>query len=267
MVHPFSGSTPHPDPRDTITVGVSGPDALLSTLPALIGFHPTESVVLVCVTGSRDRVGPVVRVDLPTTPQNTAAAVAVLADIAAQHADRLILAVYTDTHDQFDTAAVATALARVRPVIDVLTTGNAPRPVHTEVSAALALRGRGVLTDRDALARSVAHDPRVGAPGALLAEFTDTHGRDALISRLVPDPDAVAQLVGLIQATPDTDPRVPDVCAALAILAYRYGDGALARVAVDRSRRIDPDHRLTELIDQLITVGVPPAALDDLLTL
>ena len=77
--------------------------------------------------------------------------------------------------------------------------------------------------------------------------------------------DAVAALVTLAQATPDTDPRVPDVCAALAILAYRYGDGALARVAIDRSRRLSPGHRLTDLVDQLVTIGVPPEALDEVL--
>ncbi len=74
---------------------------------------------------------------------------------------------------------------------------------------------------------------------------------------MLPDPDAVAVLVTLAQATPDTDQRVPDVCAALAILAYRYGDGALARVAIDRSRRTDPDHFLTELIEEFINRCAP----------
>lgn len=262
MVHPFSGSSPQPAPRDTVTVGVSGPAGLLSTLPVLLGFHPTESLVMVCLCGDPDRVGPIGRVDAPTTPAAVARTVAALADAAARHADRLIIAVYTDTPGAVDTAALAAGFGRVRPVVDVIVTGNAPQPTHPDLMAAHAVIGRAVLTDRAELARSVEHDPRVVHPLGLLAEFDNAARRDALVARLLPNPDAVASLVTLAQATPDTDPRVPDVCAALAILAYRHGDGSLARVAIGRSHRTDPDHFLTELIEQFIDRCVPPSALD-----
>ena len=79
------------------------------------------------------------------------------------------------------------------------------------------------------------------------------------------DPDALAALITAAQGTPDTDPRVPELCAALAVIAYRHGSGALAQVAVDRALASDPDHRLAHLMLAVMAAGLPPADLDGLL--
>lgn len=60
--------------------------------------------------------------------------------------------------------------------------------------------------------------------------------------------------------------RVPDeagndaaeICAVAAAVAWEGGDGALAREAADRARRLRPDHRLAGLIERMLDLGVPP---------
>ncbi|MBW4722278.1 DUF4192 domain-containing protein [Saccharothrix obliqua] len=60
--------------------------------------------------------------------------------------------------------------------------------------------------------------------------------------------------------------RLPDAACAeaaslAAISAYVRGDGTLARIAIDRAQSTQPDadHRLTNLVDAAITVGMEPA--------
>ncbi len=89
-------------------------------------------------------------------------------------------------------------------------------------------------------------------------------GRDALIFRLLPDPDAVAALIAACQVSRDNDPHAADLCAALAVLAYRRGDGALSNEAIDRALRLDPDHRLAQLMLGIAASGMPPAELDNI---
>jgi hypothetical protein len=50
---------------DLVPLKVSGPEGLLAAVPTMLGFHPRDSLVLLCLTGPRRRVGPVARVDLP----------------------------------------------------------------------------------------------------------------------------------------------------------------------------------------------------------
>jgi hypothetical protein len=44
----------------------------------------------------------------------------------------------------------------------------------------------------------------------------------------------------------------------LAVTAYLVGDGALARVAVDRAMQVDPEYVLARLLDCALQAGVPP---------
>lgn len=56
--------TTHADPPATVHLGEPG--ALLASLPALLGFHPERSLLLLCLEGERAAtVGLVARVDLP----------------------------------------------------------------------------------------------------------------------------------------------------------------------------------------------------------
>ena len=65
-------------------------------------------------------------------------------------------------------------------------------------------------------------------------------------------------------AAPRWRPQLPDelraeICAVLAIAAYRAGDGALAQVALDRCLRARPRHRLGELLRHGIDAGFDSA--------
>ena len=55
------------------------------------------------------------------------------------------------------------------------------------------------------------------------------------------------------------------MCAALAVIAYRKGDGALAQVALDRALHSDPAHRLAHLMLAVMAAGMHPSDLDTLL--
>lgn len=80
----------------------------------MLGFHPTESMVMACPTGERRRVGPVVRVDLAGMDQST---VNQLAGPAVRYADEHMVVVYTDDRsDQYtwrDSADVLASAVRV----------------------------------------------------------------------------------------------------------------------------------------------------------
>ncbi|MFI6474769.1 DUF4192 domain-containing protein [Streptomyces sp. NPDC050516] len=67
------------EPRITLR----GPAELADALPYLMGFHPTDSVVLVALHGESGRFGGRVRVGLPASPQEWS-------DIAEQLADCLV---------------------------------------------------------------------------------------------------------------------------------------------------------------------------------
>ncbi|MDR7384933.1 DUF4192 domain-containing protein [Promicromonospora iranensis] len=93
-------------PNATV-VRVAGPEDLLAYIPYRLGFEPAESVVAVSLTGPRQRVGLVARVDLddlrlrqPDDPQGPdgAATARWLADhVVADGADRAVVVLYTAT--------------------------------------------------------------------------------------------------------------------------------------------------------------------------
>ncbi len=56
--------TTSPMPGDVVRV--SGPQGIIGSIPYLLGFHPEESLVMLCLRGERNRMGPVLRIDLPT---------------------------------------------------------------------------------------------------------------------------------------------------------------------------------------------------------
>ncbi|MFG2718384.1 DUF4192 family protein [Streptomyces sp. NPDC048416] len=72
-------SSPSGEPRLTLR----GPAELADALPYLLGFHPTDSAVLVALHGESGRFGGRVRVGLPASPQEWP-------DIAEQLADCLV---------------------------------------------------------------------------------------------------------------------------------------------------------------------------------
>ena len=167
---------------------VRGPAGLLATIPTTLGFHPRDSLVQVCLAGTRDRVGPMGRVDLepPVGHSRTdyqAGVIDTLLTVARRHAERIVLVWYRDGAGRRPSlvSALSRALARAGiPVIDVVRVGDGryhsqrhgdgidpwSRPPadqtaseHPDVGrmrAAAAMRGRTVLQDREGLRRSIA---------------------------------------------------------------------------------------------------------------
>lgn len=251
----------HPAPQ-ALAVKVDGQAGALGAAAALLGFNPTDSVVVMCLSGPRRQIGPVIRVDLDHG-QIPAGSAEQLAAHAARHADEVIVMTFTDT------AAAAPDTAALRPtctVLEVIDAANTPHEVPEQLLAATALSGRAVLPDRAALARSVAHTPTTHpADPMILAAMDNVTGRDQWLIAHGSDPASLPALVAAVQATRDTDPRIPNMCAALAVIAYRNGDGALAQVGLDRALASDPAHRMAQLMLAVMAAGLHPSDLDDLL--
>ncbi len=167
MRHPENHSE-NPAPR--AEVALSGRDGLLAAVPAILGFHPAESLTVVCLTGPNRRVGPVIRADLQVRTDPTGAAhitvpaLSALADIVARHADEVALILYTDHPHPVGAAAIAARLRQVRPVLDTITVPNTAQPLPDALIAANAGYGRAVLADRAELTRSVQHRPTPSPP-------------------------------------------------------------------------------------------------------
>lgn len=338
-------------------IRLSGPAGLLAAVPSLLGFHPGASIVLVCMTGDRNTVGPVARVDLPPGPDS--AVVAELTGTALTHADRVAVicypprrrrpAILTDLLGALAHAGVGvTAVLVVHGgrVWDGVGSGplrlpdSRPMPDHRHPTAQAfaatnAWEGRVVLADRAALRASIAgprgrrrrlaaqavdaviggrpcdlpippgrprstrsfHRPGLPPPspyiplperiGRLLdcaldqvartgqvdvhlsAELAvaclDARVRDGVVLRGLFELDRIWLAMLISCAGWTTDDLAPGVCAVLAVLAYRFGDGGLAQVAVDRCLLAEPGNRLVQLLMGTMAAGLPPSVLDRLL--
>lgn len=224
----------------TANVHLAGSAGVVSAVPSILGFHPSESLVVVTLIerdGTRI-LGPVARVDLGYED------IAGLGRSLRQHAQQAVVVVYSaDLHAVFEVDTAALGL----DILDVVATGNARQSLHPELAAANALRGRGVLTGREQLEASIAYDPerrRDALDDELLADLHDLDGRDRFIlDHLAAAADAVPDLVHALVTVGPGDPVLANLASTLAILAYRAGDGALANAAIDRAP-LDPLNRL-----------------------
>ncbi|MFN8158793.1 MAG: DUF4192 domain-containing protein [Candidatus Nanopelagicales bacterium] len=86
--------------------------------------------------------------------------------------------------------------------------------------------------------------------------------RDLLMRALSVDADrdlvrtARGVLVEAVRCAPERD--VAGVASMLAVCAWLTGDGAAARVALDRAESADPDYSLAVLLTEALDRGVPP---------
>lgn len=178
-------------------VTLRSPADVLGCLPYQVGFHPTESVVVVCLHGPRRRGGLTMRIDLPA-PAFEPELARQLADRAFRaDADAAIAVCYTDAeiadtgvlprHLLLSGLAAELAVQGI-PVIDTLLvrrsrwwsygcadtsccpTEGTLLPTNSttaadQVAAAAVMRGVAVLDDRAALVASIrpAADPRAAA--------------------------------------------------------------------------------------------------------
>lgn len=256
----------------TTVVRIAGPDALLSAIPVVLGFHPADSLVMACLTGDAHRLGPVCRMDLAAVAADTDRAAAALHNAALRYADDAVLVVYGDNPPRAAVMAVAADIASAtgaRP--QVIHTGNTPHPVDTRLAAENAALGHALLQSRDDIDHSVAHHPGAECTAEqadiMAAMSTDT-GRDRYLAAAIDNRASLPALIATAQATPDGYPHAADLLAVLAAVAYRMGDGTLANAALARAHACEPDHRLTLVLGLAVKAGIHPdtlAALADIL--
>lgn len=334
-------------------IRLDGPSGLIAAVPSMLGFHPTDSLTLMCFTGERSTLGPVARADLPRG--RDPGLVRYLTGTALTHADRVAILCYPRRRRrpailddlQFDLRRAGIAVMAVlvvhggrhwqAPVPGPLRLADS-RPVPgpedptvRDLAAASVLEGRVVLADRDQLRASIA-GPRgqrrrqVDQAIAAVAQgrirplpetigrgrnrvdersrFTGdedvpplperVHGvidgalaqvsrggtvdvelaaelavaclqtpiRDGVLIRALLERDQtwLAMLIACAAWTPDD--LAAGICAVLAALAYRQGDGALAQVSVDRCLLAEPGNSFAGLLLTAISAGLPPELLD-----
>jgi hypothetical protein len=314
--------------QDT-TIIVRNPADLVDATPYVIGFHPTESLVVLGLTGNRIFFG--ARHDLP--PPEGDDMLHLGAVIAAQRARSVALLAYGPP------AAADPVIRRALQVFDAFRVrvteairvhegrwwsyycneaaccpadGTPFDAAASVIAAEATYRGQVVLPNRQALVAQVA--PVEGQARAAMGLATaraceslqhlitdDQHGERAIrragrlavreaekryrAGRSLSD-DEVAWL-GVLLIDPDVHDYTLDrqgtqewrlalwtgvlrrvetayvapVGCVLGYLAWRAGDGALARVAIDRALQADPQHPMAGLLDEVLGLGIGPHAM------
>lgn len=247
-------------------VRLSGHDGLLSAVPVLLGFHPTDSVVYICMSGQHNRVGPVVRIDLADYLMNPKGTVEQIGDIAKKYSDKGILVFYGIAVDPWDFTSQLVEADVV--VVDTVFVGNQPYSIDSQLHAEAIGKGRVVFGDREGVRARVEFDASSddNLDQKLIAAMRNVTTRDEFLAASIDDAEPVLhQVLATCRRVDDKTSELADLCAAAAILAYRIGDGSLAQVCLDRALRADHDHRLSHLLMQAIQVGMPPSELTAIL--
>jgi hypothetical protein len=187
--------------RKPTIVKVSTLEDIVATVPHLLGFHPRESLVVVALTGPRERMTFTARVDLEPEEHDTDIANYLSGALVRAGADGAFVFVYTDPphsdlgEGELPRQGLVTELMRVLqvPVRDAVLVADGrvwsyicPDPVccppegrlldpaspgALSMAAAHALQGDVVLADRDAVVRSLA--PLGGIAAAALRQAYD----------------------------------------------------------------------------------------------
>ncbi|MEN3357185.1 MAG: hypothetical protein V7637_1167 [Mycobacteriales bacterium] len=168
---------------DTAATHIRSPADLVGLIPYLLGFHPSESVVVAEFRERRSKLGIVVRADMPANSDAAQLATGLAARFSGRHADGAAIVVYGSVDGAPDTTrgaelvgmigaamqavgiqlcdAMAVGGGRWRsyfctdlgccPADGTLIAGNA----GSEVAAAATVAGMVPLPDRHALVRSL----------------------------------------------------------------------------------------------------------------
>lgn len=332
-------------------LSIHGSQSVAAAVPLFLGFHPRESVVMLCLTGTVKRLGASLRLGLPVGTSAEGAIARHLVQQATRHATGVVLLCFTDDPNTTlrgrpaypRTSLIRRCLAELKdhgiPVMDAILVRDdlvwsylvddprAPgRPVTSardrdlnRLQSSQAAAGRAVLSSRADLVASIAgpvgiaaaraseqiriagtrfiaaavgldhqqtvalgcsiadqrltacwtaHLAGAGTTPSLLADLvavmTHVSIRDVVISwgiqRIADEP--LPMVMEIARWTPDDD--AGPICLALAIIAYREGDGALANVALDRVLKVEPKNRLAGILVATFSSGVHPSELDRL---
>jgi hypothetical protein len=172
-------ATPRP-----VVVKLGTPPDIVGAMPSFIGFHPNESLVVMCLHGPRRRNGLTMRFDLPAVRHHRGMAFDITTRVTRERAGSVILVCYTAAADDgnLPRADLVERLARQLEARDIAIVeallvrdrrwfsytcrepccppSGTPIPQTPTGAAArfaseAALNGRAVLPDRAALAASV----------------------------------------------------------------------------------------------------------------
>lgn len=217
------GMTLHTAPPVRLpVVRVSGPQGIVAAVPQLLGFSPENSLVLVCLTAPRGRVGPVARVDI--FPPDAEEPVAQLVNYAKRYAQAAVIVCY---HDWDGRPACVDALTR------------ALEGAGIPVDAALSVHGDRI---RDATSdRAMARDSGVPPLGAGDASFDMLAAASAIAGRRVLP--TRSELAASIAAPPSAAQEL----IAEAIASSRKRHAALLRGA---------ERRLTEPLARAVDAAL-----------
>jgi Domain of unknown function (DUF4192) len=205
-----------------VVVRLTNPPDIVAAMPVFIGFHPDESLVVMCLQGARRRNRLTMRVDLPE-PEYEGALAADMAERAAREsADAVLVLCYTEAPDRDGALPRQELIDRLLELLTergiehgevllvrdgrwysyVCASSCCPRegtPVPdrassdvTDLAAQAALIGRNVLPSRQALVESI-RGPRAvreavlrdayGRAGAAFVEDVQAEGADTVLDR------------------------------------------------------------------------------------
>lgn len=148
------------------------PGDLVEALPALFGFTPTDSVVVITTHGDRNRLGFRLRADRPETPEQRRPLAEMIAGHVSRHVDPdgsvIVIVVAGDVDEGMkDLGAVLDALSEPVLVAGVAGLGVFTEwgtgavwpyedPAHSAATVAAVALGQNVQTSREALVASLA---------------------------------------------------------------------------------------------------------------
>jgi hypothetical protein len=108
-------------------VKISGPADILGVLPHRLGFHPTESLVVVCLEGPRNRDRLVMRFDLPAEECDDDLVGLVLERVRAMKATGALLVVYTEQQSPISSASQISGISGTARMGVVTSSGDVRR--------------------------------------------------------------------------------------------------------------------------------------------
>lgn len=337
---------------DQPVIRITCPRDLVDLVPYLVGFWPTESLVLVSLRGSKRRVGLTLRVDLGGVRSGSEALDSCATHLARAGARGVMVLIYRDRVSGTDAGKAGTARralpdarladrvtrkVRMRGIdVDeaLLVTRDrwwsylcddrsccppeghriAPADRPSPVVAAATVAGLVAAPDRGSLERSV--EPAAAADRAAVAALVaDAQARadarggdddrryragvvdevaaavagqrsgrtrldDDVVARLLValrdigirdhccgyaagDDSAAMQSLSMQLARRATAPYDVAPYTVLAWCAWRDGNGALARIAVERALRSDGGYALATLLEQALDCGIDPGVWRD----
>ena len=211
-------------------VKISGPADILGVLPHRLGFHPTESLVVICLEGPRRRDRLVMRIDLADERYDDAVVADVVRRVQHVGASGAALVCYTDAPaDGPDVLTGRTALPRA-PLVDGV--GEALADLGVDViESVLVRRGRWYAyrpcrdesccpPDGQPMPEQPTAAATLYAAEAVLQGGSVLPSRESLRRSIEPSGHAVAVAVRE-QAAAVAEGRLLDVMSALGIDAAR----------------------------------------------